>query len=105
MSNVDQMTKKKSGEKELYERYKEQLFDKTEAIIQFGRQLCCWVSITIHKNHYFKQFCIIQKISFNSYEGKKKDGFFKDTSHHLTRKTKTVLNKATPHLITDFFGG
>ena len=33
----------------------------------------------------------------------KKDGFFKDTSHHLTRKTKTVLNIVTLHLITDFF--
>ena len=45
----------------------------------------------------------MQKILFNSYEGKKKDGFFKDTSQHLTRKTKTVLNIVTLHLITDFF--
>ena len=65
--------------------------------------LCWWADVIMLRNHYLTWFHIDQKFALFSHEGRSKDRFFKNTSHHNRRQTKTGLNAATPHLITKFF--
>ena len=53
----------------------------------------------------FQKFVYHSKNFVQKLWEQKKDRFFKGTSHHLARKTKTVLNIESLHLITDFFWG
>ena len=66
-------------------------------------QLCWWADVIMLRNHYLTWFHIDQKFALFSHEGRSKDRFFKNTSHHNRRQTKTGLNAATHDLITNFF--
>ena len=65
-------------------------------------QLHRWRMPAMLQNHFSDRFCVSQKFAHFSYDVKNKHWFLKNTSRCHRRKTKTVSNIETPHLITEF---